>query len=166
MIFSAPTGTVLRPIRNTQEKDKFKLHSFLTVCPSTPRKQQGGGGLKENHNCRKFPEWRIVKMLSFWISFCELYFLLCSLTSQLFAIATELPVNHTLSFVENLKNLKFLHARQNWTFTIKIIFIFSWRKWKNYAMLRDYWHILYTHYRAKFLFFGSQTYRYCPARSD
>jgi hypothetical protein len=42
-------------------------------------------------------------MLSFWISFCELYFLSCSLTSQPFAIATELPVNHTLSFVENLK---------------------------------------------------------------
>jgi hypothetical protein len=45
-------------------------------------------------------------MQSFWISFCELYFLLCSLTSEPFAIATELPVNHTLSFVENLKKLQ------------------------------------------------------------
>ncbi len=105
--------------------------SRCITCKSAPpppppqRKQRGVGGLRYKHKCRKFPKWRIVKMLRFWISFCELYFLLCSLTSQPFAIATELAVNHTLSFVENLKNFKFLHARQNWTFTIKIIFIFS-----------------------------------------
>ncbi len=29
--YSAPTWTNLRPIRNTQEKSKFKLRSFLTV---------------------------------------------------------------------------------------------------------------------------------------
>ncbi len=70
--------------------------------PTRPKKQRGGGGgLRQKDNCRKFPEGRVFKMQSFWISFCELYILLCSLTSQPFAIATELPVNHVLSFVEN-----------------------------------------------------------------
>jgi hypothetical protein len=108
------------------------LRVARSKCPSTPRKQQGGGSIR-NIIAANSPSG-ILKMLSFWISFCELYFLLCSLTSQPFAIATELPVNHTLSFVENLKNFKFLHARQNWTFTIKIIFIFSKRVWKNYTL--------------------------------
>jgi hypothetical protein len=83
--------------------------------PTQPKENNGGGGggLRQKHNCRKFPEWRILMILSFWISFCEFYILLCSLTSEPFAIATELAVNHTLSFVENFKNSKFLHARQN-----------------------------------------------------